>query len=193
MPGDMDFAEVIEQAQASVMARAEREAAEAGVTVDELWERQRIADEAEARQQRHLAATEERAERIKAISPGLTAPVAQALCQGALTDDARFPAVRVVREWLANPNSPPIMFLAGGTGCGKTVAAAWALARMGGEYVRAVDLARRSEPYRGGRRTAAHGAPRAAGAGRPGHRRSARPRQAATCLPTRASCRRSTT
>lgn len=149
MPGDMDFAEVIEQAQASVMARAEREAAEAGVTVDELWERQRIADEAEARQQRHLAATEERAERIKAISPGLTAPVAQALCQGALTDDARFPAVRVVREWLANPNSPPIMFLAGGTGCGKTVAAAWALARMGGEYVRAVDLARRSEPYRG--------------------------------------------
>ena len=44
MPGDFDFAEVIEQAQASVMARAEREAAAAGVTVDELWERQRIAD-----------------------------------------------------------------------------------------------------------------------------------------------------
>lgn len=149
MAGDFDFAEVIEQAQASVMARAEREAQAAGVTVEELWERQRIADEAAERQRRHLAATEERAERIRAISPGLTAEVAQALCQGSLCDDARYPAVRVVREWLANPNSPPIMFLAGGTGCGKTVAAAWALARMGGEYVRAVDLARRSEPYRG--------------------------------------------
>ena len=52
MPGDFDFAEVIEQAQASVMARAEREAERQGITVDQLWEKQRLADEADARHDR---------------------------------------------------------------------------------------------------------------------------------------------
>ena len=148
MPGDMDFAEVIEQAQASVMARAEREAERQGITVDQLWEKQRLADEADARHQKATLLAEERAERIRDISPGLTAEVARALCSGGLEDGPARPAMEAVRSWVAASEPRPLLVLAGGTGTGKTVAAAWALARIGGEYVRAVDLARRSEPYR---------------------------------------------
>lgn len=145
----LDFAEVIEAAQAEVTARAEREAAAAGLTVDQLWARQRAADEAEERQARHLAATQERAERISAISPGLTAAMAQAVTQGALTDGPEWSAHAHVRRWLNDPASKPVLILAGGTGTGKTVACAWALAKMGGEYVRAIDLPKRFEPFRG--------------------------------------------
>ncbi len=144
-----DFAEVIEAAQAEVMARAEREAERQGITVDELWERQRLADEAHARHQKHALLAEERAERIRAISPGLTAEVAHALCSGSLETGPTRPAMAAVRAWVASDAPRPVLVLAGGTGTGKTVAAAWALSRLGGEYVRSVDLARRSEPYRG--------------------------------------------
>lgn len=146
---DFDFAQVIEAAQAEVMARAEREAAAAGLTVDELWARQRATDEAAERQARHLAASQERADRISAISPGLTAEMAQAVTQGALTDGPEWSAHAHVRRWLADPASRPVLILAGGTGTGKTVACAWALAKLGGEYVRAIDLPKRFEPYRG--------------------------------------------
>jgi len=48
--------------------------------------------------------------------------------------------LRLVRSWLASRR--PVLALFGGVGVGKTVAAAWALARTPGRYVRAHDLTR---------------------------------------------------
>lgn len=58
-------------------------------------------------------------------------------------------ALDLVRQWAAS--SRPVFALFGGVGVGKTVAAAWALARMPGRYVRADELTalRRGEYGRG--------------------------------------------
>ncbi|AKF08869.1 hypothetical protein DB32_006018 [Sandaracinus amylolyticus] len=60
----------------------------------------------------------------------------------ALMNDELYPtqALRDVKRWLAaatrTPNpGPNFLFVTGGTGLGKTVAAAWALTRQGGRFV----------------------------------------------------------
>lgn len=59
------------------------------------------------------------------------------------------PAMRLVREWLATKR--PVLALFGDKGLGKTVAAAWALARVPGRYAEAAALCTA--------RTADYGAP----------------------------------
>lgn len=56
-------------------------------------------------------------------------------------------ALSAVRTWLDDRDARPVLVLSGGVGCGKTVATAAALAKLGGDYVRASDLAARHEPY----------------------------------------------
>jgi hypothetical protein len=145
---DLDFEAVIAAAQAEAEARDEREAAARGVSIDALYVSREADAAAEEARARHLAACQSRAERIVAISPALTPEMAQAVTQGALRESPNWPAYSAVRRWLLDPESKPVLVLASGTGVGKTVACAWALAHMGGEYVRAVDLAKRHDPYR---------------------------------------------
>lgn len=145
---DLDFEAVIAAAQAEAEARDQREATTLSISVDELYARRESEAAHEAAHARHLAACEQRAERIMAISPALTPEMAQAVTQGVLRESPEWPAYTAVRRWLLDPASKPILVLASGTGVGKTVACAWALAHMGGEYVRAVELAKRHEPYR---------------------------------------------
>ena len=146
--GDLDFEAVIAAAQAEAEARDEREARALSISVDDLYARRESEAANEAAHARHLAACEQRADRIVAISPALTPEMAQAVTQGVLRESPEWPAYTAVRRWLLDPASKPILVLASGTGVGKTVACAWALAHMGGEYVRAVELAKRHEPYR---------------------------------------------
>lgn len=145
---DLDFDAIVAAAQAEAEARDGRDALVLGISVDELYARRETDAANEAAHARHLAACEQRAERIAAISPALTPEMAQAVTQGTLRESPQWPAYTQVRRWLLDPASKPILVLASGTGVGKTVACAWALAHMGGEYVRAVELAKRHEPYR---------------------------------------------
>lgn len=44
-------------------------------------------------------------------------------------------SLSVAQEWFTNPARKPCLVLAGGTGCGKSLAAAWALAEIGGVWM----------------------------------------------------------
>lgn len=52
------------------------------------------------------------------------------------------PALIAARGWLNSPNAAPVLALAGGPGCGKSVAAAWVVATAGGLWVSAEQAVR---------------------------------------------------
>lgn len=139
----MSLEDTVKLAMERVNARWAAEAAELGITEDELH--QRLADEraAEDRAEADVRTRSLRASRIARHPLGLTPEMAEAITAGTLPMS---PALRVCKRWLANPKAPPILVLCGGTGTSKTVTIGWALAERDGEYVRALDLAERHRP-----------------------------------------------
>ena len=64
---------------------------------------------------------------------------------------ARAPrALELTRAWMSPASQHPILVLFGGTGVGKTVAAAWALSQRPGHYVEAETLCKESRSHFGG-------------------------------------------
>lgn len=141
-----EMSEMIRGVMDAIDARDAQEASALGISIDELHE-QRAAEESErAAEERARELFELRSERISPMRAGLTPVIANAICRGEISETE---TIAEVRRWLADPDSRPIMVLTGFTGTGKTVAAAWALGQVGGEYVRAVQLAERHTPYSG--------------------------------------------
>jgi hypothetical protein len=56
-------------------------------------------------------------------------------------DTGRTLAMRTVVRWLGAADAPPVLVLAGSTGTGKSTAAAWWLAEVGGRLERATAIA----------------------------------------------------
>lgn len=81
-----------------------------------------------------------RRERLARAKPRLPAEALQALVAGKLRQTRH---LDVVQAWVERSNRP-ILFVAGSTGTGKSVAAAWAIAKLGGAYLSASDLVRMS-------------------------------------------------
>lgn len=83
------------------------------------------------------ASKQHRASVVAALRGRLTEQAEAAIVDQTLADTQ---ALAAVREWLAGRK--PVLILSGGTGCGKTVAAAWALATREGPFqaIRAVRL-----------------------------------------------------
>lgn len=117
----MDEPSTIEDALASVLKRG----------------MQSLASEDEIRAWEGELAVRNRRERLAAsgIDERLDADGAEAIVHDRALDTR---ALQLVRAWVAS--SRPALVLLGDRGQGKTVAAAWALARCAGRYVRASDL-----------------------------------------------------
>lgn len=121
----------IEELAAIVAARAEREAAQ---------ESERAAREARAEASRRAM---RRAAVMRSIEP---IPVAREMLD-VIADDTierSTPALDAARTWLAErraKRAKPLLVMLSGVGVGKTVAAAWLVARTGGAYVKMRDLA----------------------------------------------------
>lgn len=139
----MSLEDTVKLAMERVNARWAAEAAELGITEDELHRRRADEAAAQERSESQARACSLRAARLARHPLGLTPEMAQAITAGTLPTS---PALRVCKRWLANPKAPPILVLCGGTGTSKTVTAGWALAERDGDYVRALDLAERHRP-----------------------------------------------
>jgi DNA replication protein DnaC len=70
----------------------------------------------------------------------LDAPVRAAIVRGELASDGV--SLQAVRVWLEDDRAPRGMTLQGGTGCGKTVACAYAIAELGGQIRSAAQIVR---------------------------------------------------
>lgn len=137
---------MLERMAAERDAEDAREAAAAGVSLEQYRATQ---DAIEAQRQRAEAARELAELRTRRLAPmlaGLRPDVAELAIAGEL--EATQP-IRLVRRWLRNPQAPQLLVLCGETGTGKTVACAEVLASVNGEYVQASELAARFEPYSG--------------------------------------------
>jgi DNA replication protein DnaC len=77
-----------------------------------------------------------RANLIAALEPH----VRDALIDGKLGSDGL--SLRAVRKWVSTPSAPRGIALQGGTGCGKTVACAFAIAELGGQIRSAAQVVR---------------------------------------------------
>ena len=75
----------------------------------------------------------ERQQRLERERVPLKAPIERAIIAGARLEPR--PSLLAVQRWLADRDAHPILVLSGGTGAGKSVAAAWALAN-GPSYCR---------------------------------------------------------
>ena len=98
------------------------------------------ADRGEEFEARQL--TEERDERLRRLDASgcrVTDMVRKAIAFELLDDT---PARQAIRAWVADPNRKPWLILSGGTGCGKSVAVAEAMARYRGTYARSDDVVR---------------------------------------------------
>lgn len=86
-----------------------------------------------------LQGRRDRADRLEASGIGerLDAAAAKALIEDTLAYDVR--ALELVRAWLPSPRAM-LVLLSEEPGLGKTTAAAWALSRLPGRYVRAQEL-----------------------------------------------------
>jgi DNA replication protein DnaC len=77
-----------------------------------------------------------RANLINALEPHIR----DALIDGSLGGDGL--SLRAVRKWVSTPSAPRGIALQGGTGCGKTVACAFAIAEFGGQIRSAAQVVR---------------------------------------------------
>lgn len=113
----------------------DRRARDLGITPDELDERNRLADEA----RKHAA---ERDRWMRSYCHDVAEKVLAEVWDGPVRDEA--PLVAARKWWGSNV---PMLILCGTTGTGKTVAAVSLVREHGGEIVRAIDLARRIDPW----------------------------------------------
>lgn len=96
--------------------------------------------DAEIERERMRDLIDQRVERLSR-EPALRLPdeTYEALIRGKLDDHT---ALLAVKTWLADPAARPCLVLAGSTGCGKTVAAAYALSERGGAWMPAARMVR---------------------------------------------------
>lgn len=116
-----------------------------GMTMEQV----RAEREAESRaREEEQARKDERAKKCRnlaAMRRHMPADAFESVVSGTLT---KTPTLSFVKRFLRAEKHPPICVLTGGTGCGKTIAAAWAVCLCpGAEYVHARDLAARYIPY----------------------------------------------
>lgn len=121
---------------ASILAEATR-ALDDG-SLQRVSDAERLERECEAKARQHERAREyERRVREQLVEPlPITDEDRAAIVADALEDTH---ALRLVRRWLEARPSPWLVLL-GGTGTGKTVAAAWAIAHAHGAYISATQL-----------------------------------------------------
>jgi DNA replication protein DnaC len=101
--------------------------------IEQRWERDK-------ERERKLELLQQRSRRI-AASPALTLTdrVQMLLVRDALEPT---PALKAMRDWLGTPRHRPVIILSGGTGTGKSVAAAWFHVERGGVWLRAEQATR---------------------------------------------------
>lgn len=120
---------------AEMEALHEQRARELGITVEELDERNRQADEARKR-------AEARERWMNMFRHDVSAKVLAEVFDGGLREE---PPMLAARKWWST--TAPMLILCGTPGTGKTIAAVSLVCDHGGEIVRAVDLARRIDPW----------------------------------------------
>lgn len=96
------------------------------------------------REIREAAEVERRCKRIDNLDAAKECRLSDAARHAIIKGDGLLPttAIEAVRGWRAARISVPWLALSGGTGCGKSVAAAWMVADCGGMWVRAERLVR---------------------------------------------------
>jgi DNA replication protein DnaC len=119
-------------------------AAEAGLTREQYIEQLRVEELATKRAQQARDAATIRARRVEPMRAALEQEMLDHIVADTLP---RTKALAVTQRWSRNPNSPPYLILVGDTGTGKSTAAGDLLASMGGEYITALHLAKRHDPY----------------------------------------------
>jgi DNA replication protein DnaC len=148
--GNMDeFAHgYFDAVMAAVQERIQREADAAGMPVDAYEQKLRDEERERTELERKASERERRETQLERVRAHLTDSGYRALVNGErlrATD-----ALRVVKRWCDKlPEKHRFLVLTGGTGCGKTFAAAYAMAiaKSRVEYVRASHLADRHDPY----------------------------------------------
>jgi DNA replication protein DnaC len=104
------------------------------------WQKQREADELFERVTQRTAS-------LQPIRDQLPPEAFRAIVNGTALKSTS--ALDGVKAWLSDPKSPSVLVLSGPTGCGKTVAMAYALAETGGRWMTCAQLARRSAAHFG--------------------------------------------
>lgn len=131
------------EAEEALAQRDAQRAAEKGVTVDELYRIEAESIEAEKRLREAARRLSAKVAALEPFADRLGADVIAAALSETLEDT---PAIMAVREFI-DTGTRPFLVLSGGVGLGKTVAAVRALLTGRSEYVHAVDIARRYEPW----------------------------------------------
>jgi hypothetical protein len=132
-PIGVDLETVVLEAKAAWERGQLARAQSLGITLEDLEARQ----EAE----RHAI---DRADNLEGAGTDLEAEDLEAIITGRLREEE---PLDIVRRWLAASGIRPILVLCGAVGVGKTLAAAVAIAELGGKMVHAPDLGRRVFPY----------------------------------------------
>ena len=141
---DSDLFDVLAKAKATFDAALETEAAELGITVDELERRRQEAAFEARRAERELGARRRRLQILRPYAERIGRDVVEAIANDVIEVT---PLMVAVREFMAN-GERPMLVISGGVGIGKTCAAVAALVRHGvGVYCHAADLASRYEPW----------------------------------------------
>lgn len=133
----------------AILAKYQQDAADdaaaRGMTLEQV-EAERAAESA-AREQEQVR-KDARAKKVRQLAPmrrHMTEAAFEAVVSNKLAQTA---ALAFVKRWLQADKRPPICVLTGGTGSGKTIAAAWGVCRSyGAEYVHARELGARYIPY----------------------------------------------
>jgi len=131
---------------ADILARDEDLARERGQTLDEYLAEQDAQRQAAERRATRIDVLERRVRNLAPIESRLSGVVHQALVRGEKLQATM--ALREVHAWLTTPNAAPFLVLTGNPRTGKTVAAAYGLARHEhADYVHAHQLAERVRPW----------------------------------------------
>ena len=141
---DSDLFDVLARANAAFNAALETEAAELGITVDELERRRQEAAFAEREAERSSAARRRRLQIVRPYAERIGRPIVEAIANDAVETSS---LVLAVRDFMDHGDRP-MLVVSGGVGVGKTCAAIAALVRHGhGVYCHAADLASRYETW----------------------------------------------
>lgn len=114
-------------------------------TLEELIAQEALDEAKKNAAERETRRRAARAARLAPISGRLTSAGLEAIVDGR---EANTPSMAFLKMWL-NDQVYPLMLLTGGVGCGKTMAASWALSRApSGQYVHARQLGAQFQPSR---------------------------------------------